>query len=112
MFRISEEMVVKLFMTNQDMDRWLSQVAACDSVLSVANTTIHGAGGLNKPTMCMLSQDSDWRWLKNPSVERSYWYPSVGIARQSTSKTWDAAFRKARLWLESGCQYPEGRTFV
>ena len=96
----------------RDMDGWLSQVAACDSVLSVANTTIHGAGGLNKPTMCMLSQDSDWRWLKNPSVERSYWYPSVGIARQSTSKTWDTAFRKARLWLESGCQYPQGRTFV
>ena len=28
------------------MDKWLSQVDAMDYVISVANTTIHGAGGL------------------------------------------------------------------
>ena len=50
----------------KDMDRWLAQVDACDAVLSVANTTIHGSGGLGKPTICLLSQDSDWRWLKTP----------------------------------------------
>ena len=38
----------------KDMDNWLNQVAACDAVLSVANTTIHGAGGLNIPTYCLL----------------------------------------------------------
>ena len=27
----------------KNMDTWISQVAACDAVLSVANTTIHGA---------------------------------------------------------------------
>ena len=32
------------------MDTWLSQVDAMDYVISVANTTIHGAGGLGKPT--------------------------------------------------------------
>ena len=96
----------------KDMDGWLSQVAACDAVLSVANTTIHGSGGLNTPTMCLLSQDSDWRWLKDSSVERSYWYPSVGIARQLPSRSWDDAFLKTRAWLESGCHYPEGRRFV
>ena len=35
----------------KDMDKWLSQVAACDGVVSVANTTIHGSGGLNIPTL-------------------------------------------------------------
>ena len=62
----------------KDMKNWLSQVAACDAVLSVANTTIHGAGGLNKPTLCLLSRHSDWRWLNDPSIKRSYWYPSAG----------------------------------
>ena len=34
----------------KDMDTWLSQVDAMDYVISVANTTIHGAGGLgNQP---------------------------------------------------------------
>ena len=42
----------------RDMDHWHSQVAACDAVISVANTTIHGAGGLNIPTYCLLSRDS------------------------------------------------------
>ena len=34
----------------KDMNTWLDQVDACDCVLSIANTTIHGAGGL-KPTL-------------------------------------------------------------
>ena len=38
----------------KSMDSWLSQVAACDAVISVANTTIHGSGGLNIPTLCLL----------------------------------------------------------
>ena len=47
----------------RDMDGWLSQVAAMDAVLSIANTTVHGAGGLGIPTMCLVSQQSDWRWI-------------------------------------------------
>ena len=67
----------------KDMESWLNQVAACDAVLSVANTTVHGSGGLDIPTMCLLSWRSDWRWLEESDVKRSYWYPSVGIARAS-----------------------------
>ena len=43
----------------KDMDGWLSQVAAMDAVLSIANTTIHGAGGLGIPSMCLVSRQSD-----------------------------------------------------
>ena len=46
----------------KDMDTWLSQVSACDAVVSVANTTIHGSGGLNVPTMCSF-RATNWRWL-------------------------------------------------
>ena len=38
---------------HKNMDSWLSQVDACDAVIGVANATIHGAGGLNKPTYCL-----------------------------------------------------------
>ena len=92
----------------KDMDSWLSQVAACDGVLSVANTTIHGAGGLNIPTICLLSQYSDWRWFSDPSVERSYWYQSVGIARQSSNSSWAPAFNIIESWLQNGCPRPNG----
>ena len=47
----------------KNMDNWLAQVDACDGVIS-GKYNVH-AGGLGKPTMCLLSQDSDWRWLKS-----------------------------------------------
>ena len=69
----------------KNMHSWLDQVAACDAVISVANTTIHGAGGLGVPTLCLLGNNSDWRWFSDPSINRSYWYPSVGVTRQDES---------------------------
>jgi hypothetical protein len=92
----------------KQMDLWLAQVAACDAVLSVANTTIHGAGGLGIPTLCLLSLHSDWRWFDNPAVTRSYWYPSVGIVREQRSGGWAEALLQARTWLEQGCPMPTG----
>ena len=97
----------------KDMDQWLSQVKACDAVLSVANTTIHGAGGLNIPTLCLLSVFSDWRWLVDSNIKRSYWYPSVGIARQSKSPeaSWATALQYVDDWLENRCPMPTGPAY-
>ena len=41
-------------LTLKNMELWLDQVAVCDAVISVANTTIHGAGGLGKPTNVLI----------------------------------------------------------
>ena len=84
-------------------DTWLSQVAVCDAVISVANTTIHASGGLNIPTLCLLSKFIDWRWLKDSKVDQSYWYPSVGIARQSDDGSWDPVIARVNHWIKSGC---------
>ena len=92
----------------KNMEAWVDQVSACDAVLSVANTTIHGAGGLGIPTMCLLSRAADWRWFSDESVTRSYWYPSVGIARETSESGWDDAFNITRQWLLDGCPYPQG----
>ncbi len=96
----------------KDMDLWLSQVSICDAVLSIANTTIHGAGGLNIPTICLLSTYADWRWLDDPVVTRSYWYPSVGIARQCPSNGWSPALQLTRDWFALGCPFPTGPTHL
>lgn len=92
----------------KQMDLWIAQVAACDAVLSVANTTIHGAGGLGLPTQCLLSVHSDWRWFDDPAVTRSYWYPSVGIVRENRQSGWADAMLQARTWLEQGAPMPTG----
>ena len=96
----------------KNMDRWISQVNACDAILSVANTTIHGSGGLGKPTLCLLSQKSDWRWLSTDEVERSYWYGSVGIARQDINENWDKAMKEAVDWINRGCIPYDGPQWV
>ena len=75
----------------KDMNSWLNQVDACDAVISIANTTIHGAGGLRKPTLCLLGIKADWRWLKARSSRKSYWYPTVDVEWQEEDRSWDAA---------------------
>lgn len=92
----------------KNMEEWLNLVASCDAVVSVANTTIHGSGGLNIPTICLLSVNSDWRWLNSSGVERSYWYPSVGIARQTKEEGWLPALQQVRQWIDNGCPMPDG----
>ncbi len=92
----------------KNMEDWLNLVASCDAVVSVANTTIHGAGGLNVPTMCLLSLHSDWRWLNDAKVQRSYWYPSVGVARESKQTGWSPALKMVRDWIGDGCSMPTG----
>ena len=88
----------------KNMDDWLSQVDSCDAVISVANTTIHGAGGLNIPTLCLLSMNSDWRWFDDNNVDQSYWYPSVGIVRETKHDGWKSSITKAREWIQAGCR--------
>ena len=84
------------------LEDWLNLVASCDSVVSVANTTIHGSGGLNVPTLCLLSRFADWRWLQSHDFNRSYWYPSVGIARikqEMVGLTLNLRFKLDCQWL-------------
>ena len=94
-----------------NMDDWLCLVDCCDSVLSVANTTIHGAASLRKSTMCLLSKKPDWRWVDDRSITRSYWYPTVSVARQCMNGSWKSAINLASSWISEGCRLPSGPVF-
>ena len=83
----------------KDMDRWPAQVDACDLVISVANTTVHGAGGLKKPTLCLQSRTSDWRWIEG--CPYSYWYESVWTQCQARDGNWQPAIKAAKEWWEN-----------
>ena len=84
----------------RDMDGWLNQVAAMDAVISIANTTVHGAGGLGVPTLCLVSQQSDWRWIDPNVYKGCYWYPSVDAYYQENG-SWESALNEAPNWLKS-----------
>ena len=87
------------------MDTWLSQVDAMDYVISVANTTIHGAGGLGKPTFCLVSNRSDWRWIDSEIHDDCYWYKSVSAGFQAKKASWDNTVDKADKWLTNMLKY-------
>ena len=89
----------------KDMDTWLSQVDAMDYVISVANTTIHGAGGLGKPTFCLVSNRSDWRWIDSEIHDDCYWYKSVSAGFQAKKASWDNTVDKADKWLTNMLKY-------
>ena len=80
-----------------DMDTWLSQVECCDAVISIANTTIHGAGTIKKPTFCLQSRNSDWRWVDG--LKHSYWYETVSTHWQSRDGSWSEAIAEAKKWF-------------
>lgn len=90
----------------RDMDSWLAQVAACDLVISVANTTIHGAALTGIPTLCLLSRGSDWRWVDQ--IDGSYWYDCVDVARQERNGSWKPALASAPEWVRHRMDDPKG----
>jgi len=81
------------------LDPLAAQIAGLDMVISVANTTVHLAGGLGVPTVALLPHVADWRWLAEG--ETCLWYPSVMLARQPSPGDWappvDAAIGQITL---------------
>ena len=58
-----------------------------DLVISICTSVAHLAGGMGAETWVTLSQDADWRWLRDHKT--SPWYPSVRLFRQVDLDDWD-----------------------
>ena len=69
-----------------DIDGLATLIDACDAVVSIDNSTVHLAGALNRATYVLLPFSADWRW--GLSSERSYWYKSLFLYRQSNPGEW------------------------
>ncbi len=70
----------------EDIEGLLGLIANCDIVVSVANTTIHLAGCLHKPTFSLVMLPNSWRW--GHSGNTMPWYNSVQILRQIFMGDW------------------------
>ena len=77
----------------ENMDRFASQVAAMDLVISVSNTTVHVAGALNRPvwTLVPASVGRIWYWFLEQ--QRSPWYPSMRLFRQTRNAGWSGVLK-------------------
>jgi len=71
-----------------DLDETAAMVQALDCVVTADNTVAHLAGALGRPTMILLPDPGDWRWMRDRAT--SPWYPSVKLYRQEGRGDWTA----------------------
>lgn len=88
-----------------DLDGHAALIEACDSVLTVSNTSAHIAGALGKPTCVMLSKGEGrlWYWA-NRQDRRSMWYPAVEIFEQAVHTVWEDVVADIQLNISEKCR--------
>ncbi len=67
-------------------------IQSLDAVVSMDTAVAHLAGALGRPTLTLLTQNPDWRWLLER--EDSPWYPTMRLARCTAQDDWSAAVAK------------------
>lgn len=82
-----------------DVDGFAAQVAAMDTVISVSNTTVHLAGALGVPTLCMTPRVEGRPWYWFAGADTSLWYPSVRHIWQTRRGQWDDVLQQASQLL-------------
>ena len=82
-----------------DIDGLAATIAACDYVISIDNLNPHLAGALNVSTNLLLPYAADDRW--GYKTNKSYWYNSINIYRQTERKNWSIPIMKASKNLEN-----------
>lgn len=82
-----------------DIEMFAAQVAAMDRVISISNTTVHMAGALGVPTLCLTPRVEGRPWYWFAGAETSPWYPSVRHIWQAKRGVWDDAIAAAASGL-------------
>jgi tetratricopeptide (TPR) repeat protein len=68
-----------------------------DLVITVDTAVAHLAGALGKSVWILSRYDGCWRWLKNR--DKSPWYPSAKIFRQTSQGQWDEVVERVIFYL-------------
>jgi len=59
----------------------------CDLVICVDTSVAHVAGALGRPVWLIDRFNTCWRW--RPAADRSPWYPTMRLFRQSEPGRWE-----------------------
>jgi len=78
--------LMDLDITN-DLDQFAHMIAACDLVVTTANSTAHFAGALAKKTHVILPYAAEWRWGKEDDY--SIIYDNMSLHRQKAKQDWE-----------------------
>ena len=76
----------------EDVDDMKDALDCVDLVITVDTMTAHLAGAEGIPTWLLLPYAPDWRW--GFEGDRTPWYPSVKIFRQSADRAWEPVIER------------------
>jgi len=82
-------------------------IAELDLVVAVDTAVAHLAGCLNVPTYLLLPLCSDSRW---GIEDRTPWYPSVQLVRQSKAGDWNGSVSRLQHLLDQFIESNDGLT--
>jgi SAM-dependent methyltransferase len=71
----------------------LETICSCDLVISTDTSIVHMAASLGCPTWMPMHRLNYWPWIKD-GEEKTPWYPSLKIFRQSDKGGWRLVFEK------------------
>jgi hypothetical protein len=71
---------------------------AMDVTVTVCTSAANLAGGLGRPTFVMLGAVADWRW--GEEADRSPWFPSARLFRQTAIGAWDKVVMRVKAAAE------------
>jgi hypothetical protein len=78
----------------EDWSATAALVSQLDLVISVDTAVAHLAGALGTPVWTLLPFVPEWRWLLEG--ERTAWYPSMRLFRQSRPRDWAGVVGRVR----------------
>lgn len=76
--------------TFNDFSDTAAAIENLDLLISVDTSVAHLSGAMNKPVWILLPYIPEWRWFLDS--EKSPWYDSAKLYRQSETRNWDEVF--------------------
>ena len=73
-------------------------ISALDVVVTVDTAVAHLAGALGKPVFTFVTNSCDWRWNRNS--DRSIWYDSMRVIRQTEQDDWSPCIEEVKTRLK------------
>jgi tetratricopeptide (TPR) repeat protein len=83
-----------------DIDGLAALVNTCDFIITTSNVTAHIAGALGKKTFLLVPFNQGRIWYWHDSINKSLWYPSINIYRQTESGDWIAPIMEIKKDIE------------
>ena len=91
--------LIDLGSTFKDFSDTAAALKNLDLMITVDTSVAHLAGALGVKTILILPYCPDWRWFDND--EKTEWYDSIKIFKQSPDESWESVFERIQNYLNN-----------